>query len=129
MGFIRKTLADVDEKVVETVVELERQKSENWWKGIILGFTLFFLSLGVINFVPGGALPAAGVRYLFVLVLAASWGLLMMSLFLDGKYVTEHANWEPSIGLYVAVVLFFPVVGLLAGLIYLYKRHSYVGVP
>ncbi|MFC7173195.1 hypothetical protein ACFQL0_07120 [Haloplanus litoreus] len=122
-------LAKADERIVRTVVSLERQESEHWWKGIPAGIALFLLTFGIIGAVPGAGLLASGIRYLFVFVLALAWGLLLLSVFLDAKYVREHSEWEPTVGLYLAVLLFFPFAGPLAGGVYLYNRHRFVGTP
>ncbi|WP_251329816.1 hypothetical protein [Haloplanus pelagicus] len=129
MGTIRALLAKVDERIVRTIVSLERQESEHWWKGILVGLALFFVTFGVIGAVPGAGALASGVRYLFVFVLALAWGILLLSTFLDAKYVGEHSEWEPTVGLYLAVLLFFPFAGPVAGGVYLYNRHRFVGVP
>lgn len=129
MRTIRALLAKADEKLVRKITTLERQKSEHWWKGIVIGFVLFFIALGLSGVIPGVGILGASVRYLFVLVLGLAWGLLMLSLFLDAKYVTEYSNWKPTIGLYLGLILFFPIVAPIPGAVYLYKRHRAVGVP
>lgn len=129
MGTIQALLSKADDKLVRKIAALERQKSEHWWKGIVLGFMFFFLAFGLIAVIPGTGIAAGSVRYLFALMLGLAWGLLMFSLFLDAKYVTEYSDWEPTIGLYLLLILFFPVVAPLAGAVYLFKRHRVVGVP
>jgi hypothetical protein len=129
MGTIRALFAKADERIVRTIVSFERQESEHWWKGILAGLALFFLTFGVIGAIPSVGILASGIRYLFVFVLALAWGILLLSIFLDAKYVREYSEWEPALGLYLAVLLFFPFAGPLAGGVYLYNRHRFVGVP
>jgi heme/copper-type cytochrome/quinol oxidase subunit 4 len=129
MAFISKVFRTFDELISEKIIPLERQNSGSWWKGILVGFGLAILSLGTMALVSGSGLAVEVVRYLFVLVLGVSWGVLMLAIFLDGKYVAEHSDWQPALGLYLGVVLFFPVVGFFFALVYLYKRHSSLGVP
>ena len=66
-------------------------------------------------------------------------GLVLMfvfpiALYLDAKAVSESAiGWDPDPVLYaiLGALHFFvsPIVGLIVGLYYLYRRHEHVGVP
>ncbi|MDR9432164.1 MAG: hypothetical protein RI568_15895, partial [Natronomonas sp.] len=99
MAFIRKVFRAFDELLLGKIIPLERQNSGSWWKGILVGFGLAILSLGTMALVSGSGLAVEVVRYLLVLVLGVSWGVLMLAIFLDGKYVAEHSDWQPALGL------------------------------
>ncbi len=73
---------------------------------------------------------------LLILLAYGAIGLLVLlpaGLYMDGmEVVAAETGWQPDVTLYVVggiVGVFFPLFGILVAGVYLYRRHTVVGVP
>ena len=95
--------------------------SDTWWYGIVAGTVGWILVLGLSSTVPNmGAV--AGFLVLIV------WIGLPVSAYFDMQYVRANAEWNPSTALWV-ILLAIWLVNIIAGGVYLYRRHEVLGEP
>ncbi|QHS16709.1 zinc ribbon domain-containing protein [haloarchaeon 3A1-DGR] len=95
--------------------------SDTWWYGVA-GATALWAVLLVVSGV-GGSLGALG----GLLVLVA-WIGLPASAYFDMQYVRANSDWDPNTAVWVLVLAIW-FVGMIAGAIYLYRRHETLGTP
>ncbi|ERG94229.1 MAG: hypothetical protein J07HQW2_00663 [Haloquadratum walsbyi J07HQW2] len=55
-----------------------------------------------------------------------SLAIAIVGLYFDIIYVAESSDWKPS--MWYSLMFFMPVVGVIIGLYYLYRRSLYVGL-
>jgi predicted RNA-binding Zn-ribbon protein involved in translation (DUF1610 family) len=96
--------------------------SESWWYGVAICLGLWVLVLVL----PETISPT--VDALVGLVAVTAWVGLPLSAYFDSKYVAGHSDWRPNEPLWV-IGLLVPVVNIVFGGVYLYRRHEVLGVP
>lgn len=105
-----------DPSLYETTV------SDTWWYGVAGGTTLWVLVF-VLAGAPGDGLGAFG----GFLVLVA-WIGLPVAAYFDMQYVRANGEWNPNTVLWL-VALSVWLVNIVAGAVYLYRRHEVLGEP
>ncbi|WP_280535403.1 zinc ribbon domain-containing protein [Halopenitus sp. POP-27] len=95
--------------------------SDTWWYGVAGATALWVLLL--IASGAGGNLGAIG-----GLLLLVAWIGLPVSAYFDIQYVSANSDWDPNAVLWViGLAIWF--VGIVAGVVYLYRRHETLGTP
>lgn len=98
--------------------------SENWWYGVAIG-TLAWV--GIVLAVATVTLDSGG-ESVIGLVAIVAWALLPISAYYDMMYVRENGDWNPNTALWlIGLSIWF--VNVVAGILYLIRRHEVIGVP
>ena len=103
---------------------------EKWWATLVVPYLVLGLQLLAIVILEPSDYPSSSAyvwvaRFLsvgFFITLA----LAIVGLYFDIIYVAESSDWKPS--MWYSLMFFAPVVGVIIGLHYLYKRSRYVGL-
>lgn len=104
--------------------QYETTVSDSWWYGILGGGILWILVFAGISFVPeGGPLSA-----FFGLLAIIAWAIMPVAVYYDSKYVRANSKWNPSTAIWI-IGMFLWVVNIIAGIVYLYRRHETLGTP
>jgi predicted RNA-binding Zn-ribbon protein involved in translation (DUF1610 family) len=102
--------------------QYEATVSDTWWYGVAGGTGLWILAF-ILAGTAGDSLGAFG----GFLVLAA-WVGLPIAAYFDIQYVRANAEWNPNTVIWV-ILLAVWVVNIIAGCVYLYRRHEVLGKP
>ena len=103
--------------------EYETTVSESWYLAVVAGVGLSVLGFLLFAGEPTGVLEdVAGFAFL------GGWFLLPVGTYYDTKYVRANSRWNPETGLWVLLALVW-FVNVVAGAVYLYRRHEALGVP
>jgi len=100
----------------------ETDVSDGWWRGIAGCVGLWIVALA-LTAASGEALSSVGGFLVFV-----AWAGLPLSAYFDVQYVRANGEWDPDTVVWV-VVLSIWLVNVVAGAVYLYRRHTVLGVP
>jgi hypothetical protein len=103
--------------------EYETTVSDSWYVAIVAGVGLSVVGLAAISGDPAGPLYDVG-GFAFI----GGWFLLPVGTYYDSKYVRANSRWDPSTGAWVLLALLW-FVNVVAGVVYLYRRHEVLGVP
>lgn len=101
----------------------ETTVSDSWWYGVGICVGLWVLVLLLPSDGISGSLDA-----LVGLLTITAWIGLPLSAYFDGKYVSSHSDWQPNAALWV-IGLLVPLVNIVLGAVYLYRRHEVLGEP
>lgn len=99
----------------------ETTVSDTWWYGVAGGAVLWVL-LFVVSATVGG-LGAFGDFLALV-----AWIGLPVAAYYDMQYVRANSDWDPNTVIWV-VLLLVPLVNVVTGGVYLYRRHEVLGEP
>lgn len=102
-----------------------RPISERWWIPIATLVVVFPMMVVVGLITPPDALYALFTAPLALLTLVLTV-LSPLFIYFDRQYVESVSEWEPS-GWYYWMA--FPLVTHIVAIIYVYRRHKYVGIP
>lgn len=86
--------------------------------GPVFGYLVFILA--------GSAGDSLGAFAGFLAFVA--WIGLPLAAYFDMQYIRANAKWNPNTGLWV-ILLAVWLVNIVAGAVYLYRRHEVLGVP
>lgn len=103
--------------------QYETTVSDSWWYGILAGVVLWIVLLAVASSVPSGPFEA-----LLGFVALIAWGIMPVSVYFDAKYVRANSQWNPSSAIYIVAMLVW-VINIIAGIVYIYRRHETLGEP
>lgn len=95
--------------------------SDSWWVGV-LAFTAVWVVVFAASSTGSNLGDAAGLATL------AAWVGLPIAVNYDMKYVRANSGWDPEEVLWVIMAL-VPLVNVVAGAVYLYRRHEVLGTP
>jgi len=96
--------------------------SDTWWYGVAGGTALWVLAI-VLSGTVGDSLGAfAG------LLVVVAWAGLPIAAYFDMQYIRANGNWNPNTVLWV-IALSIWLVNIIAGAVYLYRRHEVLGEP
>ncbi len=71
----------------------------------------------------------APIRFVFGVAVLTAPAIVAIGIHFDRRYVASVSEWEPrSEYLLLGITMWFGI-GIPFGLLYLYRRHKYVGVP
>jgi len=96
--------------------------SDTWWYGVVGGTALWVLVFGLA----GAAGDSLGVFGGFLALVA--WIGLPVAAYFDMQYIRANGKWNPNTVLWV-ILLAIWLVNIVAGVVYLYRRHEVLGVP
>lgn len=103
--------------------------SQYWWLVLLIAPLVHVIGITGVFDLGVALLPnlfADVLGFLFVLLSFGLWLLQIVAVYYDRRYVTTVSDWSPSVVYYLVVV--FPI-GILIAIIYLYERHSHIGIP
>lgn len=101
--------------------QFETTVSENWWYGIVAGTILWVLFILLSDFLSG-----SGTGMGFIVFLA--WIGLPIAAYFDMEYVRANSEWNPNTIIWIILFVIW-LVNIIAGIVYLYRRHEVLGVP
>lgn len=104
--------------------EYETTVSESWWYGILGGGILWIVVLAGVSAVPEGGPVSA----FFGLLALIAWAIMPIAVYFDTKYVRANSKWNPSTAIWI-IGMFLWLVNIIAGIVYLYRRHETIGTP
>ena len=101
----------------------ETTVSNSWYFGVILGLVGWVIFVVISSIAPGSEENS-----LTSLLLVSAWLILPISVYFDIQYVRANSQWDPETGLWIigGVV---PLVNIVIGAVYLYRRHEVLGEP
>lgn len=102
--------------------QYETTVSDTWWYGVAGGTGLWVL----VFILAGSAGDSLGAFAGFLAFVA--WIGLPLAAYFDMQYIRANAKWNPNTGLWV-ILLAVWLVNIVAGAVYLYRRHEVLGVP
>lgn len=94
--------------------------SDTWWYGVAGGTALWVLLFILVGNTSLGA-------FVGFLILAA-WIGLPVAAYFDMQYIRANGEWNPNTVLWV-ILLAVWLVNIVAGAVYLYRRHEVLGEP
>ena len=101
----------------------ETSVSESWYVAVVAGIGLSVLGIAFSSGEPTSVLGSLG-GFAFL----AGWFLLPLGVYQDAKYVSANSGWDPEAVVWVVLALLW-FVNVVAGAVYLYRRHEVLGVP
>lgn len=105
-----------DPSMYETTV------SDTWWYGVAGGVGLWVF----VVLLSGVARGSAG-AFVGLLALVA-WAGLPAAAYFDMQYIRANGQWNPNTVVWV-ILLAIWLINIVAGAVYLYRRHEVLGVP
>lgn len=110
------TGASHDPKEYETTV------SDTWWYGVAGGVALWVLVV-IISGVGSGSLET-----FLGLVALLAWVGLPACIYFDIQYIRANGNWNPDVVVWVVLTSVW-LINIVAGAVFLYRRHEVLGEP
>jgi hypothetical protein len=93
--------------------------SNTWWYGVAGGIFLWVIVLILTEISTGAFVGFLGL---------AAWIGLPAAAYFDMKYVRANGKWNPSTAIWI-ILLAIWLVNIVAGAVYLYRRHEVLGEP
>lgn len=102
----------------------ETTVSDTWWYGVAggVGVWIIVLALSSVSSASGGLGAFLG----FVILI--TWIGLPVAAYFDMQYVRANGKWNPNTVAWV-ILLAIWLVNIVAGAVYLYRRHEVLGEP
>lgn len=100
----------------------ETTVSDTWWYGVAGGTALWILVLILASLFPDGFGAFGGFLAL------AAWVVLPLAAYFDMKYIRANGEWNPNTVVWI-IALAIWLVNIIAGIVYLYRRHEVLGEP
>lgn len=101
--------------------QYETSVSDTWWYGVAGGVGLWVLAILASGI--GGPLDTLG----GFLALAA-WIGMPVAAYFDMQYIRANGRWNPNTVVWVVLLLVW-FINIVAGVVYLYRRHEVLGEP
>jgi ribosomal protein L37E len=102
--------------------EYETTVSGTWWYGVAGGVALWVLVFLLSGFGGGGLETFAGLLALL------AWVGLPVAIYFDIQYIRANGDWNPNIAVWVVLSALW-IVNIIAGAVFLYRRHEVLGEP
>lgn len=102
--------------------EYETTVSGTWWYGVVGGVAAW-----VLVFVLSGGSSGTVETFAGLLALLA-WVGLPVSTYFDIQYVRANGEWDPDTVVWVVLSAIW-IVNIIAGAVFLYRRHEVLGEP
>ncbi|WP_266078134.1 hypothetical protein [Haladaptatus caseinilyticus] len=109
------------------------EKGSRWWLLILPGLVttigtavtsaVFDTSVAALSVLP------APIRFVFGVAVLTAPAIVAIGIHFDRQYVASVSSWEPRSEYVLLGIAMWFGVGIPFGLLYLYRRHEYVGVP
>lgn len=103
--------------------QYETNVSDSWYLGVAAGLVLW-----IALFAMGSLEPSGGLEMVVGLLALIGWALMPIAVYYDSKYVRANGNWNPNTVAWVAAMAIW-LVNIVAGAVYLYRRHEVLGEP
>jgi hypothetical protein len=103
--------------------QYETNVTDTWWYGVVAGIGLWVIILFATSGEPTGTL-----ELILGLVVLVAWAIMPVAAYFDMQYVRANSTWNPNTVLWVIGMLVW-LVNIIAGAVYLYRRHETVGEP
>ena len=100
----------------------ETTVSGTWWYGVAGGTALWVLVFALIGTAGESLRTFAG----FLALVA--WIGLPLAAYFDMQYIRANGEWNPNTVLWIVLLLMW-LVNIVAGAVYLYRRHEVLDVP
>lgn len=97
--------------------------SDSWYLGIAAGVALWIALFAIGSVEPTGFLEA-----IFGLLALFAWAIMPIAVYYDSKYVRANGDWDPNTVAWVIAMAVW-LVNIVAGAVYLYRRHEVLGEP
>lgn len=105
-------------KFIHAPSQYETTVSENWYYLVGACTALWVIGFVLMEIWEGAA----------VLIFIIAWIGLPIGIYFDMQYVRANSRWNPNtIGWLILSIIWF--VNIIAGLVYLYRRHETLGIP
>lgn len=101
----------------------ETTVSDAWYWGVVAGVVFWGLGFAIFQASMGEPLES-----ILALGLLVTWIIMPISIYFDIQYIRANSRWNPNTFIWVAVTLVW-LVNIIAGAVFLYRRHEAVGVP
>lgn len=103
--------------------------AEWWWTPIALNLAIFAATFLVTE--TSLDLPAwfAPVKFLVGPVVLTAPAVVAIAVHFDRRYVAAVSDWEPRSAYVLLGLAMWADIGILLAVLYLYRRHEYVGTP
>lgn len=102
--------------------DYETTVSEAWWYGVAGGVALW-----ILVFLLSGAGGESLETFLGLLALLA-WIGLPVATYFDIQYIRANGEWDPDTAVWVVLSVIW-VINIIAGAVFLYRRHEVLGKP
>lgn len=102
--------------------QYETTVSDTWWYGVAGGLVLWI----VVILTSGSVGNNLGAFVGFLALVA--WIGLPLAAYFDMQYIRANGKWNPNTILWV-IILAVWIVNIIAGAVYLYRRHEVLDVP
>lgn len=102
--------------------QYETTVSDTWWYGVAGGTALWVLVF-LLSGIAGDSIGAFGGFLALV-----AWAGLPLAAYFDMQYVRANGDWDPNTVLWMILLLVW-LVNIVAGAVYLYRRHEVLDVP
>lgn len=120
----RQKTRQVSNKATHDPSQFDTTVSDSWYYGIVVGIALWLLLFLMSSINPTGSV----IEVVLGLVVLAAWSIMPVSVYFDTKYVRANSHWNPNSVLWVIAMAIW-LVNLIAGAVYLYRRHESLGTP
>lgn len=113
-----------------TTVTSSAETTENgsWWWTLLLPSLVTALVWAVPPALSFSSLPPVA-GFIGMAVMLTAPAFVAVGIHFDRKYVASVSDWEPRSEYVLLGVAMLTGIGILFALLYLYRRHRYVGVP
>ena len=103
------------------------EKGSRWWT-LLLPSMITALVWALPPALSFSSLPPV-VGFIGMVVMLTSPAVVAVGIHFDRKYVASVSEWEPCSEYILLGVAMLAGIGIPFALLYLYRRHRYVGVP
>jgi hypothetical protein len=116
---------DIDElEELHDEEEYETTVSANWWQLIAGGLAGWVVALLLTGVAP----PDSPFGYAVAFLGLGSWVGMGIAMYYDIRYVRANSDWVPSTVVWVVAAV-TPLLNLVAGAVYLFRRRNVLGTP
>lgn len=105
--------------------QFETTVSENWFYLIGASVVLWVLALMISNSSLGSGGILDTLSSFFMLV---AWVGMPLGMYYDKLYLRANSKWNPNMWLWVILAI-IPIINIIAGVVFLYRRHEVLGTP
>lgn len=103
--------------------EYQTNVTGSWWYGVAIGTLVW---IGIFAVAGSGTVGEDNLIMSFIVLIA--WLGLPIAAYYDMDYIRANGNWNPNTVVWIVMFAIF-LVNVVAGFVYLYRRHEVLGVP
>lgn len=102
----------------------------DWWWTVVAANSVAFVVLFFLNESDLGVpVWSEGIVFILSIVVLTAPAVVAISVHFDRKYVVAVSDWEPRSEYILLGLTMWLGFGVPIAVLYLYRRHKYVGVP